>query len=254
MTSCHIHLIIGDLLLLFRSSQVFYRCGDICVTELFHKFLGTLDHGIRNTGKLGHLDTITLVCTTLYDLTQEYDIIALFFDRDTVIVDTVQSFLPARSAHDNGSQTVSLHRRSFGIADMFDHCPGNGQDRQRYWFHVRSHPGSEDCWMWHFVRILATSVISTIKVLCPLARSSDAPTRVKIRSTIPMFALSAGTKLPICAISTIRAVWRIYVDFPAMFGPVMMEIRLFAVIQIGIVGNEHIICRSSVPQPDVGRP
>ena len=59
-----------------------------------------------------------------------------------------------------------------------------------------------------FRRMFATSVISTIKVLCPLARSSEAPTRVKIRSTMPISAEEAGTKLPICAISTMRAVCR----------------------------------------------
>ena len=74
-----------------------------------------------------------------------------------------------------------------------------------------------------FLRILATSVISTINVDCPEARSSEAPTLVKIRSTTPMFALSAGTKLPICAISTIKAVCLIYVDLPAIFGPVIMD-------------------------------
>ena len=54
----------------------------------------------------------------------------------------------------------------------------------------------------------ATSVISTMKVDCPAERSSLAPTRVKIRSTTPMRAWDAGTKLPIWAMSTIRAVWR----------------------------------------------
>ena len=48
-----------------------------------------------------------------------------------------------------------------------------------------------------FLRILATSVISTIKVDCPLARSSEAPTLVNILSQIPMLAEEAGTKLPI---------------------------------------------------------
>ena len=62
-------------------------------------------------------------------------------------------------------------------------------------------------------RMLATSVISTIKVLWPDARSSDAPTRVKIRSTKPISAFAAGTKEPIWAISSIRAVCRIKVDF-----------------------------------------
>ena len=37
-----------------------------------------------------------------------------------------------------------------------------------------------------FFRISATSVISTMKVDCPAARSSDAPTRVKMASTTPM--------------------------------------------------------------------
>ena len=101
-------------------------------------------------------------------------------------------------------------------------------------------------------RMLATSVISTIKVLCPLARSSDAPTRVKIRSTTPIFALSAGTKLPICAISTISAVWRMYVDFPAMFGPVIMEIRflwLSRYVSFGMNISFSIICSTTGWRP-----
>jgi len=75
-------------------------------------------------------------------------------------------------------------------------------------------------------RIYATSLISTINVLCPAERSSDAPTRVNILSTIPISALAAGTNPPICAIMTISAVCRIYVDFPAMFGPVIIAICL----------------------------
>ena len=73
-----------------------------------------------------------------------------------------------------------------------------------------------------FLSIFATSVISTINVLWPLAKSSDAPTLVKILSHIDIFAYFAGTKEPIWAISTINAVWRIYVDFPAMLGPVII--------------------------------
>ena len=48
-------------------------------------------------------------------------------------------------------------------------------------------------------RIFATSVISTMNVLCPEARSSEAPTLVKIRSDSPILAFAAGTKEPICA-------------------------------------------------------
>ena len=54
-----------------------------------------------------------------------------------------------------------------------------------------------------------TSVISTMKVDCPAARSSLAPMRVKMRSTTPMCARWAGTKHPTWAISTISATWRI---------------------------------------------
>src|SRR6266545_4253168 len=69
----------------------------------------------------------------------------------------------------------------------------------------------------------AVSVISTMKVLWPLAISSCAPIRVKIRSTIPISAASAGTNEPICAISTISAICRRAVLLPAMFGPVTIS-------------------------------
>ena len=72
--------------------------------------------------------------------------------------------------------------------------------------------------------MLAASAISTIKVLSPAEMLSDAPTRVKILSTTPMRALSAGTKAPTCANSVMRAVWRSKALLPAMFGPVTMMI------------------------------
>ena len=55
----------------------------------------------------------------------------------------------------------------------------------------------------------ASSLISTMKVDCPAARSSLAPMRVNTQSIMPISALFAGTKEPICAISTMSAVWRI---------------------------------------------
>jgi hypothetical protein len=45
--------------------------------------------------------------------------------------------------------------------------------------------------------MLAASFISTRKVLSPAARLSDAPTRVKMRSTMPTRAARAGTNEPI---------------------------------------------------------
>ena len=73
-------------------------------------------------------------------------------------------------------------------------------------------------------RIDATSLISTMNVLCPNAKSSLAPTRVKMRSVIAIFASFAGTKLPICAIKVMSATCLIYVLLPAMFGPVIIII------------------------------
>ena len=57
-------------------------------------------------------------------------------------------------------------------------------------------------------RMYAVSLISTMNVDCPLARSSDAPTRVKMRSVTGIFASFAGTNDPICAISAISATCR----------------------------------------------
>ena len=70
----------------------------------------------------------------------------------------------------------------------------------------------------------ADSSISTIKVLSPCEMLSLAPTRVNILSTTPIWADEAGTKEPICAISTMRAVCRSRADLPAMLGPVIIMI------------------------------
>ncbi|MNJ81506.1 hypothetical protein D3C77_803530 [compost metagenome] len=56
--------------------------------------------------------------------------------------------------------------------------------------------------------MLAVSLISTMKVERPPARSSLEPMRVKMRSTSDSSQAAAGTKLPIWASSTISAVWR----------------------------------------------
>ena len=72
--------------------------------------------------------------------------------------------------------------------------------------------------------MLAVSFISTIKVDSPREILSEAPTLVNILSTSPIFADAAGTKLPICAISTINAVCLSNADLPDMLGPVMIMI------------------------------
>ena len=68
--------------------------------------------------------------------------------------------------------------------------------------------------------IFAVSCISIMNVDCPRARLSAAPIRAKIRSMIGRVASRAGTNDPACAIRTMMAVCRRYVDLPPMFGPV----------------------------------
>ena len=77
--------------------------------------------------------------------------------------------------------------------------------------------------------IFAASLISTIKVLSPTEMLSDAPTRVKILSTMPTRAESAGTNEPICAIKVMSAVCLNSALLPAMFGPVIIMICCSAV-------------------------
>jgi hypothetical protein len=57
-------------------------------------------------------------------------------------------------------------------------------------------------------RMAAASVISTMKVERPEARSSEAPMRVKIASSGPSTQRLAGTKLPHVGEQAISATWR----------------------------------------------
>ena len=56
-----------------------------------------------------------------------------------------------------------------------------------------------------WLSIAAVSTISTMNVERPRARSSDAPTRLKICETIPISAFVAGTYDPACASNAIKA-------------------------------------------------
>ena len=84
--------------------------------------------------------------------------------------------------------------------------------------------------------IIAVSSISTMKVDSPREMLSVAPTRVKILSNTPMRACDAGTQEPVCAMSTIRAVWRRRADLPAILGPVstiICSLRLSIEMSLG---------------------
>ena len=75
-----------------------------------------------------------------------------------------------------------------------------------------------------------------------MLKSSDAPTLVKILSTTPILALSAGTKLPTWAISVIKATCLMYVDFPAILGPVIIA-SLFSFL------SKYVSFSTNVPTP-----
>ena len=93
-------------------------------------------------------------------------------------------------------------------------------------------------------RIVATSIISTINVLCPILRSSDAPTLVKILSTTPICASVAGTNDPTCAINVIRATCLMYVDLPAIFGPVIIDSLLSSL-------SRYVSFSTNTPVPSI---
>src|SRR5437868_11717502 len=56
-----------------------------------------------------------------------------------------------------------------------------------------------------YTTLFRSSCISTMKVECPRAMLSDAPTRAKIRSTTGIFASRAGTNEPAWAMTQSRS-------------------------------------------------
>src|SRR5690554_7566712 len=83
------------------------------------------------------------------------------------------------------------------------------------------------------------SEIYTLSLHDALPILSDAPTRVNILSTNPILAESAGTKEPICAMRTIRAVCLRSADLPDMFGPVIRSEEHTSELQ----SRPHLVCR-----------
>lgn len=77
-----------------------------------------------------------------------------------------------------------------------------------------------------------------------MLKSSDAPTLVNILSTTPICAFWAGTKLPTCAIKAIKATCLIYVDFPAILGPVIIDTRFSCL-------SKYVSFSTKVPAPNI---
>ena len=99
---------------------------DIGTGKLLHQFLGPLDHRIRHPGQLGHLDAVALIGPALYDLPQEYNIVALLLDGDTVVVHAVYGALQLGQLVIVGGEQ-RLGPQEPGVADVLDHRPCDGK-------------------------------------------------------------------------------------------------------------------------------
>ena len=97
---------------------------DIGARELLNKLLRAGDHRLRNTREFRDLDSVALICPALYDLSEEYDIIPLFLDGDTIVVDTADGPLKFRELMIMGRKQ-RLRAEDLRVADVFDDCPGD---------------------------------------------------------------------------------------------------------------------------------
>lgn len=79
-------------------------------------------------------------------------------------------------------------------------------------------------------RIIAVSSISAMNVDTPLSWLSPAPTRQRIESKMGSVASVHGTKHPAWAMSEMTPTWRMYVDFPPMFGPALSYRQSFSTL------------------------
>ena len=162
-----------------------------CVSNSWARL--TTDAGM--SGQHSHVNPIRTVRSSRHDPSQERHTTILLGHGDAVVPDAPAGWMPVRSVRDNGWRTA------FYIQDE-DCCagapppPARWTTRRRCWFPVRSRreqPTSARRLGGGWPRF---PTISTMKVDCPVARSSWRPTRVKMRSTRPMEAEDAGTKLP----------------------------------------------------------
>ena len=97
------------------------------------------------------------------------------------------------------------------------------------------------------LRMLAVSVISTMKVLMPRPSSSVAPTRAKMRSTRPMRARAGGDEAAHLGqegdqghLADVGAI------LPAMLGPVRMQDEAVVGLRAQVVGDELAVGHEGV--------
>src|SRR5579875_3921030 len=196
--------------------------GDVALAPfVFGKNLaGARDDRSGQSGETGDFDAIAFVGGARLDVAQKNDFAAGFANRD------VNVFHAGEQAFEFGEFMIVRGKDRAG-SGVFMKMLDDRQAMERPSKVAVPRPTSSSRTRLAGVAVLrmaATSLISTRNVERPRARLSEAPMRVKMRSTRGKRASVAGTKLPICAMMTMSAAWRRYVDFPPMLGPVMSRI------------------------------
>ena len=149
----------------------------------------------RNPCNPCHLDTVASICGTIDQTTKENDFLIILFDGDRGVFNSRENIFEFCELVVMGGKERSC--TDFGMDELGD-GPCEGEP-------VISRSPASDFIEDDEGMMFAVSVISTMKVDWPRARLSLAPTREKMRSTRPMWACSAGTKEPICAMRAMMA-------------------------------------------------
>ena len=63
--------------------------GYVIVSKFSDDLFCPVNDHVRNSGEFGYLDTVALVGSALYDLTQKDNVVAVFFYRNAVVVDVI---------------------------------------------------------------------------------------------------------------------------------------------------------------------
>ena len=163
------------------------------------------DHRFRDSGEGRDLQSVALIRRALLDAVQEHELVAVLDGLDVHVGHA------GRLGGEAGELEIMGREQREG-ADLWRRCSAaQAQASDRPSKVLVPRPTSSISTRLPAVallRMFAVSVISSMKVERPPARSSDAPIRVKIRSSGPSTTRFAGTKQPMCARMTMSAVWR----------------------------------------------
>ncbi len=157
--------------------------------QVFEDFLGAGDNRVGKSCESGDLDAIALVGAAGEDFSQEDDLVVPLADGNIEVLNA------AAGAFEVGELVVVGGKEGAAadfVMEVFRDTPGDGQAVECGGAapdFVENHEAAAVA----LLRMFAVSFISTMKVDCPRARSSFAPTRVKIRSVKPRRMDFAGT-------------------------------------------------------------